>query len=138
MVYILLIVCQIIIYVWLYKMTCIQWSPLWKLNFNESKCAVVTFSPRSTASPPNQLYLINCHTVTRLKCHKDLGILLSHDLSMKQHYEFLSSKAYKILGLLRRTFSRDSSIHAIIKKSYTFHLLNLNSLIVHLFGAQCF
>ena len=29
-----------------------------------------------------------------------------------QHYEFLSSKAYKILGLLRRTFSRDSSIHA--------------------------
>ena len=43
-------------------------------NFNESKCAVVRFSPRSTASPPNQLYLINCHTVTRLKCHKDLGI----------------------------------------------------------------
>ena len=88
-----------------------SWSRLWKLNFNESKCAVVRFSPRSTASPPNQIYLINCHPVTPLKCHKDLGILLSRDLSWKQHYEFLSSKAYKILGLLRRTFSRDSSIH---------------------------
>ena len=40
-----------------------------------------------------QIYLINCHPVTPLKCHKDLGILLSHDLSWKQHYEFLSSKA---------------------------------------------
>ena len=89
-----------------------SWSRLWKLNFNESKCAVVRFSPRSTASLPNQIYLINCHPVTPLKCHKDLGILLSHDLSWKQHYEFLSSKAYKILGLLRRAFSRDSSIHA--------------------------
>ena len=58
-----------------------------------------------------KIYLINCHPVTPLKCHQDLGILLSHDLSWKQHYEFLSSKAYKILGLLRRTFSRDSSIH---------------------------
>ena len=83
-----------------------SWSPLWMLI---RKCAVVRFSPRSTASPPNQINLINCHPVT-LKCHKDLGILLSHDLSWKQHYEFLSSKAYKILGLLCRTFSRDSSI----------------------------
>ena len=79
-----------------------SWSCLWKLNFNESKCAVVRFPPRSTASLPNQIYLINCHPVTPLV----------HDLSWKQHYEFLSSKAYKILSLLRRTFSRDSSIHA--------------------------
>ena len=44
--------------------------------------------------------------------HKDLGIVMSHDLSWNKHYDYLLSKAYRTLGLLCRTFSNTMSIHA--------------------------
>ena len=37
---------------------------------------------------------------------------MSHDLSWNKHYDYLLSKAYRTLGLLRRTFSNTMSIHA--------------------------
>ena len=36
---------------------------------------------------------------------KDLGIVMSYDLSWNQHYEKIIPKAYRMLGLLRRCFS---------------------------------
>ena len=37
--------------------------------------------------------------------HKDLGIIISEDLSWNKHYSFIIVRAYKILGLIRRTIS---------------------------------
>ena len=44
-----------------------------------------------------------------------LGIILSIDLSWRNHYHHISSKAYQILGLLRHTFSY--SINPTIKRT---------------------
>ena len=121
----------ILMTVWLYKMTClicihgVASGSL--ISMKVYKCAVVRFPPRSTASLPNQIYLINCHPVTPLKCMIFLGnsiMSFYHPKPTKYLVFFAEHSLVIVLFMLR--------------KSYTFHLLNVNSLIVHLFGAQCF
>ena len=41
--------------------------------------------------------------------HEDLGILFSSDLSWTEHYNHVTSKAYKTLGLLHRTFKSNNT-----------------------------
>ena len=37
-------------------------------------------------------------------CYKDLGIIFTNSLSWGKHYEMITSKAYKLLGLLHGIF----------------------------------
>ena len=53
-------------------------------------------------------YSINGKTISLVNRTKDLGILLSSSLIWDDHYNSILSKAYKILGLIRRTFSTNS------------------------------
>ena len=50
--------------------------------------------------------------------HRDLGVVFSTDLSWNKHYEHIITKAYRSLGLLRRTFSNTNSI-SVKKLLYT-------------------
>ena len=43
--------------------------------------------------------------ITTAECVKDLGVLVTQDLSWDSHYKLISGKAYKMLGLIRRSFS---------------------------------
>ena len=54
--------------------------------------------------------------VTTSDQHKDLGIFISSNLNFSLHHETVSSKAYRMLGLLHRTFVTHSTI--VKKKLY--------------------
>ena len=87
-----------------------NWSSEWKLLFNESKCSLLSFSSNNCSSSNLFPYYINNCKITSRTHHKDLGIAMSYDLSLYKHIAHISSKAYHILGLLRRTFSATNSI----------------------------
>ena len=78
----------------------LDWSNKWKLHFNISKCALVRFSYGTPISPASS-YCMGDQDIVALDCLRDLGVLISDDLSWSAHYDLLCSRAYKILGLLR-------------------------------------
>ena len=89
-----------------------QWSREWKLLFNESKFRLLQF--RSSAVRSVRTYNICGQNIEPSTCHKDLGILLTDLLTWEEHYNYISSRAYKQLGLLKRTFP---TVHVSAKKN---------------------
>ena len=78
---------------------------VWNLSFNLSKCVHMSFKPKLQTT-----YNINLSAITRADTHRDLGILVSSNLSSEPHYQYIIAKVYKLLGLLRRTFSTHNII----------------------------
>ena len=49
-------------------------------------------------------YYLNNHVLTVDNTHKDIGIVFSVNLMWGPHFKLILSRAYKVLGLLRRVF----------------------------------
>ena len=90
------------------------WSQTFELYFNDSKFAHMHFWSEQPTEAVT--YSINGKTISLVNRTKDLGILLSSSLIWDDHYNSILSKAYKILGLIRRTFSTNSI--SVKKKLY--------------------
>ena len=84
-----------------------HWSIQSSLKFKTSKSVHLSFKSTITTT----FKLLDVPFVTNTT-HKDLGIILSVNLSWDYHYEYITSKAYTMLGLLRHTFSKSLSISA--------------------------
>ena len=82
-----------------------QWSSMWKLDFNELKCVVLSFG-RSQAE---NYTMREEHLACSSSC-KDLGVTVCTDLSWSQHHKNIIGKAYQILGLIRRTFGGSCNV----------------------------
>ena len=85
-----------------------SWSSFWELAFNSSKCKLLRILP------PNQThhsanYSINNSIIDSNTLHRDLGILVSSDLTWDNHYSSIISKAYKSLYFIRRATSNSHS-----------------------------
>ena len=55
-------------------------------------------------------YILNSCEILSKNIHKDLGVMISSDLTFEAHYNYTVSRTYQTLGLLRRTFSPRTNV----------------------------
>ena len=90
----------------------LNWCKDWKLGLNLSKCCSMTFS---LSSKDALTYRIIDSEVKQVDTHRDLGIVVSHNLSWNDHYSAICSNAYSTLNFIRRQIPISSCVH--LKKS---------------------
>lgn len=84
------------------------WSKTWNMLFNEAKCTHVRFLPKPDTDPQFTTYTINHSSISTSNHHKDLGVIMTSNLSWSDHHHLITSKAYRSLGVIRRTFTTNS------------------------------
>ena len=77
------------------------WSKDNNINFNPSKCKILTFSRRKT--PFLFEYYLGSSELKRVNDEVDLGITVTSNLSWTTHINKIKVKTNRLLGLLRRT-----------------------------------
>ena len=55
-------------------------------------------------------YILNSCEILSKDIHKDLGVMISSDLTFEAHYNYIVSRAYQTPGLLQRTFSSRTNV----------------------------
>ena len=98
-----------------------DWSLRNHLSFNVSKFVFMTFHHKF-----NSEYNINEHSLPQSTSCKDLGIIFTNTLSWRQHYDMITSKAYKSLGFLCRVFKNSHCVQA--RKSLYISIVRANLL----------
>ncbi|MCG7875845.1 MAG: reverse transcriptase family protein, partial [Candidatus Thiodiazotropha endolucinida] len=80
--------------------TMIEWSNTWLMRFNAAKCHLLKITRQRMYLPTK--YNINGSQLQEVSHHPYLGVELSSDLTWKNHISNITSKAHRILNLLRR------------------------------------
>ena len=60
-------------------------------------------------------YTLSDTSIPHCDSHKDLGLILSADLSRNKHYKTITAHGYKVLGLIRQTFLSSYSTFTMVK-----------------------
>lgn len=81
-----------------------QWSALWLLKFQPPKCKCMTLTNRGAAEA-QRTYTLRGHALESYTVEKDLGILVDNQLNFDQHITTQASKANKVMGVIRRSFT---------------------------------
>ena len=88
----------------------VEWTATWNLLLNEDKCSVTHFT--ASQSPLTYEYSISGKLLPSKSTQRDLGVTISADSQWSSHYKITVSKAYKMLRMLRRIFSRSIAVPA--------------------------
>jgi len=70
----------------------------------------------------------NTYTIPKTETHRDLGITISSNLSWEPHHHHTLDTAFKVLGLLLRTFSTNININCKKTIIYFSCLVTINIL----------
>ena len=82
-------------------------------TFNSAKSTYLCFTNSKTPTAVD--LFLDGQTISKSHSHKDLGVIISDDLTWSSHYTYLVSKALKTLGLVKRSVG--SSATAQVRKS---------------------
>jgi len=77
-----------------------NWATLWQPRFNPEKCESMCITHNRDRSVPSYP---RGSRITHDKCPKDLGVLISFDLSWSAQVHAIVHKANRILGVINRT-----------------------------------
>ena len=78
-----------------------NWCKYWKLSFNTDKCHILHFGSKNYC----HYYHLNGRLITPVNEEKDLGVVVSKDLKADKNIIHCITKANKMLGMIKRTFS---------------------------------
>ena len=71
-----------------------QWCRIWEMEFNAKKCKFLRVA--RIRSIDGRDYYLGGIKLDRVDVEKDLGVLVSHNLSWNNHVDLISSHALKI------------------------------------------
>jgi hypothetical protein len=92
-----------------------SWANDWLLGFNESKCKVLHIGKKN----PCYNYYMNGTELDTVTEEKDLGVLVTNNLSFSKHIAKAAAKANSVLGMIRRSFTYiDKESLLVLYKSY--------------------
>jgi hypothetical protein len=77
-----------------------NWTENWQLNFNFEKCEVMRITHSKDLSLPE--YYLSDKKLEVTDKFKDLGIMMTHNLAWSSHVHNITSKANRMLGLVKR------------------------------------
>ena len=80
---------------------CIEWSVMWQLPFNISKCKILHIGQFN----PRYCYNMDGMDIVKVNEEKDLGVLIDCNLKFHSQCSAVVNKANRLLGLIKQTFS---------------------------------
>lgn len=90
-----------------------EWCNIWQMQINTEKTKHMAFSMLS--STPKNAYAVNGTVIENVTTFKYLGVFLTCDLSWRTHIEYITNKALRKLGFLKRSLylaNSDTRLHA--------------------------
>ena len=110
-----------------------DWSKRWGLKFHPQKCKVMRIGKKN---PPFD-YCMSDPDSNEIKLdvvdqEKDLDVTIDNELTLRQHADLTVSKANRIMGLIRRSFTYlDEKSFSLLFKALVRPILEYNNTIWH-------
>ena len=96
-----------------------EWSVTLKMNFNHLKCKILTVSRRKATVYFN--YMLNDNSLEHAISFKDLGVLVSSDLSWKEPIHNVVSKCNRVNCMIKRVVGYVNHPHFFSFKNKLMH-----------------